>query len=574
MEAGAESGSRERTPLPVSGPPGWGARLLPGGDLGWLWAIVVAAIVRIPHLGTVSLGVDDGVSLFNAAPPLSEIMSAMLAGREVHPPLYFYWLHPFVSAAGPTAFRLAGGMEAWFRWSSIPWSLAVVALTYSVAAHLGGRRVAFLASLLVASSAFLAYYSWEVRMYPMQTALVLASAFAFLQAESGGRRGALWLVGLVGLSLLAFFTHYLSIFHLAPLGLALAARAWRERAGRGRRIAALVGVLVPVAAWGHVMLGQAGSQPMFLRDAPGWPQLVELTFQCFFGVTWNVPLAGWPELASAGWSVAPAKWVGMLAGMAALAGLASASPRARWMVAGQVLAPLAGVLVVTTFTSVRVFEYKYFQSVVPWLFVAVAHLGTEPGGVLRRGVGLVGGLLIAANLWACMTWHSAPAFWGPQPWRPVLEAVEPRMEAGDQILVHPSMMMAPVLAYGFFEARLRPCVFDSGARGGGASLRVTGVDTPSDTQLGEALARSGRVWLLLTPHHPWVVRQHLESVLLQRWEARAAWETDGFWPANRIRVVLLVPRREGVGGAPQGPPRRRGERIGGGPETSGGGKAL
>ena len=238
------------------------------------------------------------------------------------------------------------------------------------------------------------------------------------------------------------------------------------------------------------------------------------------------------------------------------------------------IAPLAGVLLVTAYTPERIFEYKYFQSVVPWLFVAVAHVGLEPGRVLRRGAGLVAVLLIAANLWACLTWHSAPAFWGPQPWRQVLETVEPRMEGGDQLLVHPSMMMAPVLAYGYFEARLRPCVFDPGDKGGGTVLRVTGVDTPSDPQLREALARSGRVWLLLTPHHPWVVRQRLESALVPLWQARTVWDTDGFWPANRIRVLLLVPRKERVGVSTQGRPQGEGERIGGGPETSGGAKAL
>lgn len=530
---------------------GW-RRLLPDGDRAWIWAVAVALLVRLPGLGISSLGVDDGVSLFNAAPPVADIVRSMLAGREVHPPLYFYWLHPFVALAGPESFGLAGGLESWFRWSSLPWSVAVVVLTYAVAARVGGRRVACAASLLVASSAFLAYYSWEVRMYPMQTALLLGAALAFLGLDGRPRVAQGWLAVLVVLSVAAFFTHYLSLFHIAPLGVAILVQAGRERHGRAGRLLAVVAVLAPLAWWAPVMHAQAGSQLMSLRGTPSWPQVVEMLFQCSFGVTWAMPLAGWPELEAAGHAVAPWKWVSLLVVAGAGGGLAALAAPRRWLVIGQSAFPVAAVLLVTWLTPAQIFEYKYFQALVPWLFIALAStvaLPTRHGRAL--GATLVA-LVLAVNLWACSTWLAAPVYWGPQPWREVLTGVGPRLAPGDQVIVHPSMMMTPVLVYGFYEPRMRPYVFGGRDRQGRPALRVTGVDSATDAQLVEAEGRARRLWLLVTPHHPFVVRQRLLDALLPRWRVAATSETAGFWPANRIRVFLLERRadRETTGPPP------------------------
>ena len=215
----------------------------------------------------------------------------------------------------------------------------------------------------------------------------------------------------------------------------------------------------------------------------------------------------------------------------------------RWLLLGQGLLPLVIVLAVTWLTPARVFEYKYFQPMVPWLFMALGVLLEST----RRAVAAVGALVVAAvvavNLWACASWHAAPVYWGPQPWRQVLESIGPQMVAGDHVVVHPSMMMTPVLAYGVFDPRLRSCVTEVTRPGEEPALRVTGVDADGDVQFREPERQAKRLWLLTTPYHPWVVRQRLVESLRSRWRIVAVSETDGFWPANRIRVYLMVPRR-------------------------------
>ena len=214
-----------------------------------------------------------------------------------------------------------GDLERYFRWSTLPWALGVVLLTHAVAASISGRRAALAASVMVACSGFLAYYSWELRMYPMQTFLLLLASLAFVRQERPGRQQAWWLLVLAGATVAAFFTHYLSLFYVAPLGIALLVQAWREREGRVLRVAAVVTVLAVVGGWVPVMVAQSGSQPLELREVPAWPQVVELWFQCSFGVTWSMPLAGWHELAVSGLVLAPWKWSVLLVLVAAAGGV-------------------------------------------------------------------------------------------------------------------------------------------------------------------------------------------------------------------------------------------------------------
>lgn len=477
----------------------------------WIEPLVllcVAALLRVVPGAFLSMGVDDGVTILNAAHPLSEILPSMLSSHEVHPPLYFYYLHFWVAGLRPGAFE-KGGLELWFHLSSLPWSLLVVFLTWRLGYLLGGRRVAVLAGMLAAVSDYLVYFALEVRMYPMLSALLLAAAWAVVVR-------ARWTAVLF--MALAFFTQYEALFFIAAFGICCALDAERRR----WLLPGLVMVAV-IGLWTPVILAQAGGQEFGLRESPSWPQLVELFFQMGFGLTWPIGLPGWtstlPLLKGFGVVIA-----GILA-----AGLARADREPRRLLLSLVVVPIVLSVAVSNLTSVQVFEYKYFQPVAPFLFIAMAMLGKE---------GKIGAVFVACvcavNVVAWAGFLRAPDWYGPQNWRAVVSEIAPRLEEGDFVVVHPSMMSEPVLVYAFFG---EPRLF---TRSGGE--RVVGVDAAQDEQFLKLLAHANRVWFWTTLSHPFVAQQRLLDHLPPPWKARPLGEFSSFWPANRIQVFMLEKR--------------------------------
>lgn len=484
--------------------------------------VVLAALLRWFPAGTLSLGMDEAGSLFDSSAPLGDIFPRMLAKGEVHPPLHFYYLHPWIAAVSPGAFAHGGG-EAWLRLSSLPWALLTVWLTFSLAERLGGRRVAVGAGLLVAASNFLVYYSLELRMYAMLTTLEVGAAWAAFERRWWG--GA-------ALCLVAFFTHYEAVWFIAALGLfcVLQDRAeWRRWLGPSLLLVLLLGV------WAPVMASQAGHQAFTLRDAPSWPQAVELFFEMGWGVTWPVPLPGWrvEDGALPLW-----KWAGLVVALLVGAGVWRAEPRARSLLACLLLLPLAAVFVVSNVTSLRVFEYKYMQPLIPVVCIALA-MWLAPHGKqapARRcaGVAVVGAVLLV-NLAAWAVFLRDAAWYGPQDWRGVATEVAEHLGPGEVVVVHPSMMAVPLLVYAWLgEPRLFTA---SGAP------RVAGVDEADGPVLRDALSSAPGGFFVTPLAHPYVAQQRLLEHLPAPWRATFAGETSSFWPANRIAIFRLS-RRE------------------------------
>lgn len=509
----------------------------PSGARRWLVPALLAAVaVALRWLpgGRLSLGVDDGVSVLDAQPPLLEIFGRMRSLGEVHPPLYFWYLHPWVTVLRPGAFE-SGGLEPWFHASSLPWALAVVGLTGGLGAHLGGRRVGLGAALLAAVSNLLVFHALEVRMYAMLTCFIVGAVWA-----AAARRPAI--AGICGA--LAFLTHYEAVFFLAALGLWCALQPVEER--RRWRVCAL-GLGVLIAAWTPLLLQQAGAQPLHLRQAPSWPQLIEVLFEQGWGVTWPLALPGWN---SADGALPLPRLAGLITLAIVIGGLRRASAGARRLLVCVLVVPLVLVFGVSILTSLRVFEYKYLQPLCPFVCVATAMwLGRDATARASRfGVGVVAAVA-AVNLTAWAGFAQAAQWYGPQDWRGVVEAVAPALGPDEPLLVHPSMMAAPVLVYAYLgERRLF-------SREG--QSRVVPVDEASSGVFIQALADAPRAWLLTTPAHPFVAQQRLLERLPSGWTAYPVGETASYWPANRIQVFRLtrapvVPSRVDSGSAKTG----------------------
>ena len=216
-EAVPEPEPQAPAPAPAPTPPSRSGRRVVVGLAG---LVVVAMVFRFEGRG-MSFWLDEGLSVGIASHPLTDIPS--LLRQDGAPPLYYLVLHLWMLAFGTS--------EEAVRGLSLLFSLLAVPVTFWAADGLFGRRAAWAAGVLAATSSYLMYYSREARMYTLLVLLVLVCVTAFTHAFVFGRRR--WLP-VVALSLVAtLYTHnwglYLAVGLAAAGGLVVVAGTDRRR---------------------------------------------------------------------------------------------------------------------------------------------------------------------------------------------------------------------------------------------------------------------------------------------------------------------------------------------------------
>ena len=132
--------------------------------------LCLAAFLRFYQLGTQSIWMDEGFSIWFAKMNLHGIIAA--TARDTHPPLYYMLLHYWSALFGDS--ELAG------RSLSALFGILTVFMTYRVGTVLYGEKTGILASLLLTVSSFHIYYSQEIRSYAFFLLVSLFSVYYFL----------------------------------------------------------------------------------------------------------------------------------------------------------------------------------------------------------------------------------------------------------------------------------------------------------------------------------------------------------------------------------------------------------
>lgn len=189
------------------------------GKFPWVLAAAAALVLLFSlclRFWTVSdLWLDEALTVNIAHLPLAKIPAALR--HDGAPPLYYVLLHFWMLAfgTGDVATRSLSGVIG----------VATLPATWLLARRLASRSVAWVATILLATSPFAVYYDTEVRMYALVAFLVVLGGLALNSALERPR--PLNLIGLGLITSLLLYTHYWSLYLVAVVGAGLAWKAWR-----------------------------------------------------------------------------------------------------------------------------------------------------------------------------------------------------------------------------------------------------------------------------------------------------------------------------------------------------------
>ena len=211
----------------------------------------LAAGIRLLHLSSRSLTLDEGFSVFLAQAPLSAFQQ-WIWRSEFNMALYYsllrIWIH-------------LGSSEFAVRALSVLFSAAAVPVLYLVGQRLFGRSTALVACLLFAVHPFEMSLAQQARSYSLLVLLICASSLFFLRLIE---RPAAWNATLyAALSAAAIYSHFFAVLVIVAQWVSL---IWlRQRApwkSLLRSASLLILLLIPLGLYlAHAQRGPVGWVP-------------------------------------------------------------------------------------------------------------------------------------------------------------------------------------------------------------------------------------------------------------------------------------------------------------------------
>ena len=455
--------------------------------------MLLAAFARLWGLGTQSLWMDEAFSHLFGTLPLDMAWETMVVDA-VHPPLYYLFLRPWLALVGESEFVL--------RFPSAVAGVLTVAVLYRAERCWLDRRTAGWAPVLLALNPFHIWYSQEARMYALLGLLSLVVLVAFWRALES-RRSPAWGI-LIGVSALAYLTHYFSLYlPVVEFAFLLATFRRHHRALVRWTVAQALAVL-PLAAWLTVLYTTGGG-----TFGIGWisrPQPSDLLRTLWsFGMAYDGRVTPLVVAGLLGWS-------GLLT-LGVWRGRTSQETR-MLLILALALPPLG-----TFLFSLRRPTYvdRFFIGCLPaFLLLTAAGMACLPRWT-RRAAGLA---LVVLGLWGTVRFHSDPLF-AKEDWRGAAAHIEAREMAGDALALRQFQYVVPFRYY--YRGALEP-----------VAVTLNRQTKP----LEDISAGHRRVWLLLRARHS--DPHHLgwsEPCDLERDEVDSALRT---WIASHRSVGVRV----------------------------------
>jgi uncharacterized membrane protein len=206
-----------------------------------------AFALRLGLAGVQSLRLDESLSLKEAQLPLGTMVGNLLRW-DVHPPLYYTFLHVWVWLTGTGVFAL--------RLPSVIFGTAAVPLLYVVARRFTSERGATFAAAIGAASPFWIWHSDDARMYTLLLVLALAALWRLFVAYERNRPRDWVVYGLV--TAVSLYSHYFAILMLPVHAVWLLSQRPPRAVVLRRWLPAVAGAVSLLAVWLVVMVVHDG----------------------------------------------------------------------------------------------------------------------------------------------------------------------------------------------------------------------------------------------------------------------------------------------------------------------------
>jgi uncharacterized membrane protein len=302
--------------------------------------------------------------------------------RNVHLPLYFYFMHYWINWFGTSEWAL--------RFPSALFGALTVMMIFFLGRELFNLFTGVVSSLLLAFSPDHIYYSQQARMYPLLVFLVVLSTYSMIVATR--RSSEKWPYVIYALlSIAGLYTHYEYIFCLA----AQTAYVWLgSAAGTRNKFQWLLTQLLIAAAfapWVLISLAQKKTSSEVIAWVSGKLSANIILAEVVGKV---IQLISVPELSLG--------WLSVLVTLALLTigAISLAADRSRlFLLASWISFPIAGVLLMDALLGTRAISItRYWIVVAPALYLLIS-LGLQRIKRMPIQVGLMamlGGFLLAA----------------------------------------------------------------------------------------------------------------------------------------------------------------------------------
>lgn len=181
---------------------------------GWFYLLLMMIVLwvafglRFHLIENQSLWNDEGTSYAQALRTFPQI--AEHAGRDIHPPGYYWLLAIWVKFAGVSEF----GLRALSAFASV----LTVAVTYALGRRLFHPSVGVLAAVGVALNTFSIYYAQEARMYALLALISVSAIYLFVRFMEHPNRDYMKYLAVV--NALGLYTHYAFPFVMLAQGVA------------------------------------------------------------------------------------------------------------------------------------------------------------------------------------------------------------------------------------------------------------------------------------------------------------------------------------------------------------------
>jgi mannosyltransferase len=176
--------------------------------------LLLALVLRLINLGSRNLWYDEAFAVLYAEKSFSAILYGTItqvegAAADVHPLLYYFFLHLWMGLFGQSPFVV--------RLPSLIFGLASIVLAFSIGRELFDSSTGLLAATITAIAPFHINYSQENRMYSLLCLLSLLTVYFFVRCWKGsGYRN--WL-GFILAATLSLYTHNLAFLVILALDL-------------------------------------------------------------------------------------------------------------------------------------------------------------------------------------------------------------------------------------------------------------------------------------------------------------------------------------------------------------------